>query len=254
MRVKEVLQIIDKLQAVLEYYQEYTVEEMLKDIYSRCCVERGETAAPVVENESISSAGSIKIKEPETTEVVPATEDLLLFDENDLPPPELAIRILRDIPEENLDFILRRYTNKDLYTMVKLLNIKGHSKSNKNILVAALVEWAKGSLGMVPQEAVEQALPNRKPAQSATVVGGKGMHNESRRKPALQEAAGLIPEMGKEEAIGFLEGFTRSELLEIANLLNLSVSRIATKNNMILMIVNHFSYIKLHQQMSERRR
>ncbi|HHV16214.1 MAG TPA: hypothetical protein GXX58_06535 [Gelria sp.] len=48
--------------------------------------------------------------------------------------------------------------------------------------------------------------------------------------------------------------FTRSELLEIAGLLNLSVLRMATKNNMILMIVNHFSYIKLHQQMSQRRR
>lgn len=240
MKVKKVLQIINKLQAVLEYYQEYTIKEMLDDIYSRCCVEGREKVVPVVEKETIPSAESTEMKK---------AEDLLLLDKNDLPSPEQVVSILHDISEDDLRIVLDRYTKKDLYTMVKLLNIKGHSNSNKDKLVAVLVERAQKPLTLIEKEAAagDQALSDRKSAK-------KTIRDKSRTKLALQEAAGLIPEMEKEEAIAFLEKFTRSELLEIAGLLNLSVSRMATKNNMILMIVNHFSYIKLHQQMSQRRR
>ncbi len=253
MKVNKLLQVMDKLQAILEHYQENTVEEMLDDIYSRCCVAQGETRVPAVDHKTKLSAGNGSMEE--AAPAIASSQDLLLINKDELPPPEQFIQLLFEIPEEELPGILDRYLKENLYTMVKMLNIKGHSQSKKSELITALVERAREPVpAMGKKTKTSQVLFDDSHGKSETALPQETGQEPSGKKPALLEAARIIPEMEKEEAMAFLAKYTRSDLLKIADILNLSVSRMATKNNMILMIANHFSYIKLHQQMSQRRK
>lgn len=72
-------------------------------------------------------------------------------------------------------------------------------------------------------------------------------------KLTIEEIATQIPDMEKAAAVKKLQEYTRAEIQEVAHALKLTISKSTPKGRAIDQIVGHFAYLRVHNQMQNRR-
>lgn len=197
MKAKELHGIIMRLLPLLELYQDYTLEEMLEDIYRRCKPGmQGKTVPPVQANS------------PE----INLAEDIVAMPDNK---PELMA-----------------LTKAELQELGRRKGIKLLASLRKEQMAERLLQSMSGQ--------------NLAPAASSL----PGVEADAKLAQLAQQLRG----MSKEKIISTLEAYRRNEIRLIGRLLNLKIPTSTTKNNAILIIANHFSYLDVHRQMGEQLR
>lgn len=119
------MEILDLARPVLQFYQEWTVEEMLKDLARRCRVEGEEVrerpvGVPALQPVVTKPAGGSRGKD----------ED---FD------AAAEVEVISGLEVEEMASYLDRYTKKKLLAIGEVLNLKLPMKYRKDMMVTAII-------------------------------------------------------------------------------------------------------------------
>lgn len=144
-----------------------------------------------------------------------------------------AVAIIPGMEKGKRTYLLNDYTIPLLKEIARRLNIKIKSKMIKAEIIETIVSLAGTNL----LEAQE---------------GGNIIKADGSDADRLADATTKISQIGKEEIIDFLKSYNKSEILEIARRLNLSISASNRKDEIVQLIANHFGYIDLNKRLAER--
>lgn len=215
MKVRELLQNIDQVIAILQHYQEWTLDEMLKDIYIRCCT--GEQVVPVGRKHR--------------------TKGLYGW-ARDLPVPEKALDYLGDLNYAEQAAFLDLYYEKSLKIIAEGLGIS-LPKAKKSMLVDIILENMHGPTVL--------RLP-------ISIGENDSKLTEMIRDEKMEDIIAQIRQMDRDELLAKLNKYKAKEVQQIARCLNLSMPGSNNKSDLIYLIANHMGYLKKHSEMLARHR
>lgn len=241
MQVADLIKYIHQILPILEHYKDISVEEMLADIYGRCCCEQEASREGLISRAQAMEAAGVKPPADEK----PAGPS---FDE--------AIHTLPRLCNAERRELLDNYSVKDIKKLAKALGMKGYSKYNTRIaLVDAFCAYLDeqptipAAVNVEPAAAPQELSFHSSEPQPSAVADNNNIPALPRE---IQDAARQLLDLPAQEREQFLEKFKLREIRQIAEYFQLKIPTKIRKSNAIIILTNHFSFIALHQEMKNR--
>lgn len=225
MKVGKLLEIMAKAMSVMEYYRDYTVNEMLDDVYQKCCV-TGNAEGMAAE----------AVSEVRRVEAEPGR----------LPPAE-TVGVLSGMKrEEQLQWLkANKYLREDLKEIAVYLKLKFPRRAKKDeirdLVLSAIDMRDRGEAAEPEAEFAGAEVQNKGAKKKEQDVSGR-----------VNAALEVILDMQQEEITAYLGSFYKYEILEIARRLNLPVAASNRKDNIVLLIAKHIGYPELNRRIAAR--